>query len=87
LNTLEDKHIQFLKPNSIFRTISSIAGQMNQEAYVIGGFVRDQILKRSTKDIDIVTLGSGIELAEKIAKELKTSSVKVFKNFGSSCNY
>ena len=84
MNTLEDKHIQFLKPNSIFRTISSIAGQMNQEAYVIGGFVRDQILKRSTKDIDIVTLGSGIELAEKIAKELKTSSVKVFKNFGTA---
>jgi len=84
LNTLEDKHIQFLKPNSIFRTISYIADQMNQEAYVIGGFVRDQILKRKTKDIDIVTLGSGIELAEKITKELSTSSVKVFKNFGTA---
>jgi len=84
LNTLEDKHIQFLKPNSIFRTISYIADQMNQETYVIGGFVRDQILKRKTKDIDIVTLGSGIELAEKITKELSTSSVKVFKNFGTA---
>ena len=84
MNTLEDKHIQFLKPNSIFRTISYIADQMNQEAYVIGGFVRDQILKRKTKDIDIVTLGSGIELAEKITKELSTSSVKVFKNFGTA---
>ena len=84
MNTLEDKHIQFLKPNSIFRTISYIAGQMNQETYVIGGFVRDQILKRKTKDIDIVTLGSGIELAEKITNELSTSSVKVFKNFGTA---
>ena len=84
MNTLEDKHIQFLKPNSIFRTISYIADQMNQETYVIGGFVRDQILKRKTKDIDIVTLGSGIELAEKITKELSTSSVKVFKNFGTA---
>ena len=84
MNTLEDKHIQFLKPNSIFRTISYIADQMNQEAYVIGGFVRDQILKRKTKDIDIVTLGSGIELAKKITNELSTSSVKVFKNFGTA---
>ncbi len=58
---------------------------MQLETYVIGGFVRDLYLKRKSKDIDIVTLGSGIELAQKVSENLKNKPhVNVFKNFGTA---
>lgn len=84
LNTSGNSYIDLLNPPTIFKTISKIADQLNQPVFVIGGFVRDQILKRETKDIDIVTLGSGINLAKKISKELDSSPVKIFKNFGTA---
>jgi poly(A) polymerase len=75
---------QHLK-HPIFKVISELAGQLNQETYVIGGFVRDLILKRSSSDIDIVTIGSGIHLAEQVAKKLGPSiQVNVFKTFGTA---
>lgn len=71
--------------SKIFGTISNAASDLNQETYVIGGFVRDLYLKRPSKDIDIVTLGSGIKLAEHVAEKLKPSpQVNVFKNFGTA---
>ena len=84
LSTSGNSYIDLLNPPTIFKTISKIADQLNQPVFVIGGFVRDQILKRETKDIDIVTLGSGIDLAKKISKELDSSPVKIFKNFGTA---
>ena len=84
MNTSGNSYIDLLNPPTIFKTISKIADQLNQPVFVIGGFVRDQILKRETKDIDIVTLGSGIDLAKKISKELDSSPVKIFKNFGTA---
>ena len=84
LNTSGNSYIDLLNPPTIFKTISKIADQLNQPVFVIGGFVRDQILKRETKDIDIVTLGSAIDLAKKISKELDSSPVKIFKNFGTA---
>ena len=84
LNTSGNSYSDLLNPPTIFKTISKIADQLNQPVFVIGGFVRDQILKRETKDIDIVTLGSGIDLAKKISKELDSSPVKIFKNFGTA---
>jgi uncharacterized domain HDIG len=69
----------------IFRLISKIVNEQGLEAYVIGGFVRDQLLQRESKDIDIVVVGSGIELAEKVAQELGPyAKVNVFKNFGTA---
>lgn len=70
----------------IFQLISQVALEINQPCFVIGGFVRDFILGRNTpKDIDIVTLGSGIELAEKVAELLpNTPKISVFKNFGTA---
>jgi poly(A) polymerase len=69
----------------IFQEISYTADQMQMETYVIGGFVRDLYLKRKSKDIDIVTLGSGIELAKKVAESLKSKPhVNIFKNFGTA---
>jgi poly(A) polymerase len=71
--------------NKFFTVISEVASEMNVECYVIGGFVRDIFLKRPSKDIDIVTVGSGIELAKKVAARLgKNTRVNVFKNFGTA---
>jgi tRNA nucleotidyltransferase (CCA-adding enzyme) len=70
----------------VFSFIKQAAADLGQEAYVIGGFVRDAILERDkAKDIDIVSLGDGIELAKKVADLLpKSTPVKVFKNFGTA---
>jgi poly(A) polymerase len=71
--------------HSIFQEISKVADQMQLETYVIGGFVRDLYLKRKSKDIDIVTIGSGTELAQKVSENLKNKpQVNVFKNFGTA---
>ena len=56
------KHLQ----DKIFKIISQTADKMGLETYVIGGFVRDLYLQRPSKDIDVVTVGSGIELAEQV---------------------
>ncbi len=69
--------------NPIFLTISEIAHQMGIEAYVVGGFVRDYYLRRPSKDIDIVVVGSGIAIAEELGKRLGVN-VSVFKNFGTA---
>ena len=70
LNTSEDNYGKLLSHNQVFEIISSTANDLNQPTYVIGGFVRDLLLKRHTKDIDIVTLGSGIDFAKKVAQKL-----------------
>jgi putative nucleotidyltransferase with HDIG domain len=75
------EHIQ----HPIFRLITQAATELKVDAYVIGGFVRDIILNRPCKDIDIVAIGSGIKLAERVAKLIgKNTTVKVFKNFGTA---
>lgn len=72
--------------NSIFKVIGNIADDASMECYVIGGFVRDYFLgKKSPKDIDIVVVGSGIDLAKKVASQLQGKpKVSVFKNFGTA---
>ncbi len=71
--------------HKIFTEISKVADQMQQETYVIGGYVRDIYLNRVSKDIDIVTVGNGIELAENVAKQLKNHPrVNIFRNFGTA---
>jgi tRNA nucleotidyltransferase (CCA-adding enzyme) len=70
----------------IFKAINKSAEELNTDAYVIGGFVRDYFLKRGdAKDIDVVAVGSGIELAKKVASNLPgRNNVQVFKNFGTA---
>ncbi|WP_167605019.1 CCA tRNA nucleotidyltransferase [Maribellus sediminis] len=71
--------------DSIFQQLSKVADQLNLETYVIGGYVRDLYLERPSKDIDVVTIGSGIELAKAVADSLKpTPRVNYFKNFGTA---
>ncbi len=68
----------------VFKTLSEIAEEEGVEAYVIGGYVRDLLLHRPSKDIDVVVHGSGIALAEKAAERLGGLHVSVFKNFGTA---
>jgi len=72
--------------NPIFKIISQSAKELNLDSYVIGGFVRDFILKRgNAKDIDIVAIGDGIKLAKQVAKNLPNNpKVQVFKTYGTA---
>ena len=72
--------------SEIFSVISKASKQIQIDSYVIGGFVRDFLLKRGTaKDIDIVAVGSGIELAQKVAELLPNKpKVQVFKTYGTA---
>ena len=72
--------------NTIFEVISIASQELNIESYVIGGFVRDLLLQRgSKKDIDVVAVGSGIELALKVSELLpKKPKVQVFKTYGTA---
>ncbi len=78
MNFAQDLH------SPIFRTVGALADARGQRAFAIGGFTRDLLLRRPCKDIDIVTEGSGIELAEAAAKELRAGRVSVFRNFGTA---
>lgn len=68
----------------IFRTVGKAAESKGQQAFAIGGFVRDILLKRDCKDVDFVVDGSGIDLARETAAELGVETVSVFKNFGTA---
>lgn len=69
----------------VFQTVATAAKTMDVPAYVVGGYVRDIILKRTSKDIDFVCVGSGIDLARAVAKQLgRDANVTVFKNFGTA---
>ena len=70
----------------IFEIISKSAEQLGFDSYVIGGFVRDFILDRGAKkDIDIVAIGSGIELAKRVSKNLPNNpKVQIFKTYGTA---
>jgi poly(A) polymerase len=75
---------QFLK-HKIFKVITGIIADDGLPTYVIGGYVRDSLLGRQSKDIDIVVVGSGIELARKVAKETgPDTTLSLFKSFGTA---
>ena len=67
----------------IFKRISRLVDERGVQAFVIGGYVRDYYLHRKCTDIDVVVVGSGIEIAEALGRELKTK-VSVFKRFGTA---
>lgn len=68
----------------VFKIISDVAEEMNLEVYVVGGFVRDAILYRPCKDIDVVVVGKGIDMAIRVAERLGDKKVNVFKTFGTA---
>jgi tRNA nucleotidyltransferase (CCA-adding enzyme) len=91
INLLEAFEIEVMNyknalQNPIFKIISDSAKELNLDSYVIGGFVRDYLLERGdAKDIDVVAVGSGIELAKQVAKNLPHQpKVQVFKTYGTA---
>lgn len=82
---LSQKEILSLLNKDIFRIISEAADELNLECYLIGGFVRDFFLYRPSNDIDVVAVGSGIDLAKLVAKKLGSKkNITIFKNFGTA---
>ena len=82
---LTEQELQSHLSSPSFRLVSEAADELGLEAYVIGGYVRDIFLNRHSKDIDIVAVGSGIELAKAVARKLgKRATLSVFKNFGTA---
>lgn len=79
-----EQTMQLPLKHPIFKVLSAICQDSGTEAYVIGGYVRDLLLERPSKDIDIVVHGSGIEMAQETARRLGNLHVSVFKNFGTA---
>lgn len=71
--------------DKIFHLISETADELGLECYVVGGYVRDIFLNRPSKDIDVVVVGSGIQMAEAFGKKLgRGAHVAIFRNFGTA---
>ena len=69
----------------VFKQIGIVADRLGLETYVVGGFTRDILLNRPSKDIDFVCIGSGIQLAQEVAKQLGPNvQVTIYKNFGTA---
>ena len=69
----------------IFRKISQTADELNMECYVVGGYVRDIFLQRPSKDIDVVVVGKGVDMARAFARKLgRKAHLSVFANFGTA---
>lgn len=69
----------------VFKLVGECADSINRECYVVGGYVRDLILGRPSKDIDFVTVGSGIELAEKVASAIGPKThIAVYRTYGTA---
>lgn len=82
---IEQKDIESHISAKAFHLISEAADELGVDAYVIGGYVRDIFLHRPSKDIDVVAIGSGIELATAVARKLgRGAHLSVFKNFGTA---
>ncbi|MDD4158419.1 MAG: HD domain-containing protein [Proteiniphilum sp.] len=82
---ISQEEIQAYIDTPLFRLISRAADEMQLECYLIGGFVRDFFLCRPSKDVDVVAIGKGIELAESVARKLgRHTRLTLFKNFGTA---
>ncbi|MEZ4850781.1 MAG: HD domain-containing protein [Bacteroidia bacterium] len=68
----------------IFSTLQICSEEIGVKAYVIGGFVRDYLLQRHSKDIDVVVVGRGIDLAKKLAQKPGSKDLVVYENFGTA---
>lgn len=79
-----DKNLAHKLSHPVFKVVSQIATEENLETFVIGGFVRDLYLGRDSKDIDIVVVGNGMDLAKKAADKLRVKKVNSYKQFGTA---
>lgn len=81
---MESKNYASYLKHPVFKVACQVVTDNNLQAFVIGGFVRDLILGRPSKDIDIVVVGNGLDLAKEIATRLRVNKVSVFENFGTA---
>ena len=82
---LDRQQLTELLAAPVFHLIGEVADEMHLEAYVVGGYVRDLFLERPSKDIDVVVVGSGIQVARQVAARLgRHAHLSVFKNFGTA---
>ncbi len=82
---MHDKFLAHLNSNPIFSLVSAASKVIEVESFVVGGYVRDLVLKRPSKDLDFVCVGSGIRLAKEVAKRLGPEArLSTFKNFGTA---
>ena len=80
-----DSELAQLLDKDIFRHIGRVADELGVECYVVGGYVRDIFLERPSNDIDVVVVGSGIEVASELKRQLgRKAHLSVFKNFGTA---
>ena len=85
MRQLSDADLAQLLDKDIFRKISEVADALHLECYVVGGYVRDLFLERPSNDIDVVVVGSGIQVADGLKKVLgKKAHLSVFRNFGTA---
>jgi tRNA nucleotidyltransferase/poly(A) polymerase len=85
MRDLTNTELAKLLDQEIFHQISAVADQMGVECYVVGGYVRDLFLERPSKDIDVVVVGSGIDVAKELKKRIgRRAHLTVFKNFGTA---
>ena len=79
---------QHIIDTPLFHLVGDAADSIGNDCYVVGGYVRDLFLDRHSKDVDFVTVGSGIDLAKEVASRMKPKGkVTVFKNFGTAQVY
>ena len=77
--------MQFDLSHKLFEIIKNVSAQQNVEIYVVGGYVRDLILKRENKDIDFVVVGNGVDTAVEVAKAISPNiEVTQYKNYGTA---
>ena len=82
---ISQDEIQAYIDTPILRLISQTADEMQMECFIIGGYVRDFFLYRPSKDIDVVAIGKGTDLAEAVARKLgRETHLTLFKNFGTA---
>ncbi|MBW4897748.1 CCA tRNA nucleotidyltransferase [Prevotella denticola] len=85
MRDLSDAELAQLLDKDIFHHISGAADKLGLECYVVGGYVRDLFLERSSNDIDVVVVGSGIQVASELKSVLgKKAHLSVFRNFGTA---
>lgn len=82
--TVEQEKIEKELEHPVFHAVSEAADEMQVQAFVIGGWVRDILLGKDCKDIDFVFVGNGVEAAERIAEKLNASNVNIFKRYGTA---
>ena len=85
MRNLSDAELAKLLDKDIFRTIGRVADELGVACYVVGGYVRDLFLERPSNDIDVVVVGSGIQVAQALKKALgRKAYISVFRNFGTA---